>query len=224
MKLGVLSFVAALLAAPLAAQAADSPARFAVTLRATVVDRFTYEFSRREGECLIQRSGSGGRELRLRSVRAARIQVIRGAGGLVYRPNRVTVQLTGRSTGGSFTEVRVCRAQPIERKHGDCGPNELSARVVRARFRRPSPNRIAFQSSPRPPASVCGLSRQFPLLGAWLDLARGSIDEDALLNGRSLRVVARGVATREEAVPEYDALNVTRRSTVRWTLTFRRLD
>jgi hypothetical protein len=62
------------------------------------------------------------------------------------------------------------------------------------------------------------------LLGAWLDLAQGSIGEDALLNGRSLRVIARGVATREEAQPEYDARNVRRRSTVRWTLTFRRLD
>jgi hypothetical protein len=224
MKLGVLSFVAALLAAPLAAQAADTPARFAGSLRATVVDRFTYELSQRDGECTVRRSGSGGRELKLRSVRAARIVVSGGAAGVVYRPSRLAVRLTGRSIAGSFDELRVCRAEPIERTKEDCRVVSLSARVLRPRFHRPSRNRIAFRSTPRPgdPIGVCGLGRRSPV-SAWLDLAKGSLDEDALLSGRSRRVIVRGRTTRQGTVLEESGLTVKQRATVSWTLTFRRL-
>jgi hypothetical protein len=224
MKLVVVGFLAALAAAPLAAQAAGSQVRFAVTLQATAADRFTYEVSRTDGECMVRRSGSGGGELRVRSIRPVRIQVRAASGGVVYRPRRLVVRLTGKSSGGSFDEVRICRAEPIERTHQECPAAELRPRVIRPRFHRPSRKRIAFQSSPRPtePVHLCGLARR-PLLRAWVDLAEGSIDEGALLEGRSRRVIARGTATRQGPVLEESALNMKRRATVSWTLTFRRL-
>ncbi len=46
MKLAFVSFVAALAAVPLAAQAAAPPARFAARLNATVVDHFIYGWTR----------------------------------------------------------------------------------------------------------------------------------------------------------------------------------
>jgi hypothetical protein len=221
MKLGVLSFVAALLAAPLAAQAADSPDRFAVTLRASVLDSFTYEVSRREEECVIRRSGSGGRELRFRSLRPARIQVTGGADGAVYRPSRVAARVTGTATGGSFTETRACRAAPIERTVGDCKPRGLTPRRIRAGFRRPGPDALVFRPASSGDVPLCGLDQSYP--GGWLHLAPGRVDEDALLNGRSLRVVAGAAATRERMIASTRTVKITQRTTIRWTLTFRRL-
>jgi hypothetical protein len=218
MKLAALSFVAAVLVAPLAAQAADTPARFDVALRATVVDRFTYESTVSAEECTITRSGSGGQALTVRSVRALRVQVSGGSGGVVYTPSRLAVRVTGRTTGGSSDEVRRCRAAPLERSHRDCAGRTLRPRSARARFFRPTANRIGFRKVSRPAAGICGL--QTALSASWLDLARGTVDEDALLNGGALRVVVRGAASREQ---EEAALKLKHRTTVRWTLTFRRL-
>jgi hypothetical protein len=218
MKLGVVSFVAALLAAPLAAQAADTNA-FAVTLRATVVDRFSYEYFESDGECAITRSGTDGRSLAVHNVRPARIRVTGASGGVSYRPSRLAVRLTTRSTGGSSTEIRRCRAAPLERIERSCAAKTLSRRVVRARFLRPASNRIAFRSAPQPALALCGV-RGREVVSSWLDLAEGALDEKSLLNGRAGRVVVRGSASRES---QDTALNLKRNTTVRWTLTFRRL-
>ena len=221
MKLGVAGFLAVLVAAPLAAQAAKSPARFSVTLRATIVDKFTYDSSRSEEECLIQRTGSGSREIRLRSVRATTIDVSGGAQGLVYRPSRLAVRLSGMDKGGTFFELRRCRAAPLERTMRDCDPRRLTPRRVHAAFTRPSAGRLAFRrSAARGGLRLCGLEQAYP--GGWLHLAAGSVDEEALRNGRSLQVVAGGSATRELVVPDRQSVEITQRTTVRWTLTFRR--
>lgn len=58
--------------------------------------------------------------------------------------------------------------------------------------------------------------------GGGFDLALGRVDEEALLSGRSLRVVAAGSATKEDVVVSTPTITVTQRTTVRWTLTFRR--
>jgi hypothetical protein len=224
MKLGVACFLGVLVAAPLAAQAAESPAQFSVTLRATIVDTYTYAYSQSDGECTTSRRGSGGRTLSLRSIRPTRIQVIAGPQRLVYRPALLVVRRSGTNNSGSYEEARRCRADPNEQiVHADCfrGRN-LANRRIALRFFRPRENRVAFRSAPRPAARVCGLNR-FPLPGAWLDLARGSIDEEALLNGRSLHVIAHGTASRHGDVPGMSALNLTHSAEVSWTLTFRRL-
>ena len=120
MKLAIVSFVAALVVAPLAAQAAAPPARFAATLDATVVDHFTYGWTRVSEDCSIRRTGFGGRELQLRSPRATAIAVTRGSAGLRYRPSAVLARVTWKATSGSFGEVKRCRAEPILKATGHC--------------------------------------------------------------------------------------------------------
>jgi hypothetical protein len=220
MKLAVVSFFAALLTAPLAARAADAPQRFAVTLRATVEDRVTYELNRSEAECRIKREGSGGRQLTLRTIRPTRIAVSGGA-TVAYRPSRVGARVTGRANLGAYSETRVCRAAPIQRLTADCASRVLAPRGVRARFRRPARGAIAFASGGGGDVAVCGLEQQ--PAGGWLHLARGRIAERVLLGGGTRRVVARGAATREIVLVDEPAKNVRLRAIVRWTLTFRRL-
>jgi hypothetical protein len=218
MKLGVLSFVAAMLAAPLAAQASDTQT-FAVTLRGSIVDRFSYEYSESDGDCTITRSGTDGRSLVVRSIRPARIRVARAAGGVAYRPSRLNVRLTGTSLRGSATEIRRCRAAPLERVQRDCAPKTLPRRGARARFFRPSANRLAFRTATGPSLDLCGVEGH-AVHSSWLDLAEGALDEQSLFTGRVRRVVVRGAVTRES----HDAdLNLTTGTMVRWTLTFRRL-
>jgi hypothetical protein len=69
--------------------------------------------------------------------------------------------------------------------------------------------------------TACGLDR--PLPGGWLNQFPGRIDQDALLAGRSLRVVARASGTRQSTFNGDPLFQRTQRTTVRWTLTFRRL-
>jgi hypothetical protein len=223
MKLGVLSFLAALLAAPLAAQAAESQARFAVTLQATIADKITYEMTRVEEECRVQLSGTSGQARTVRSVRRTRMEVGTTVGGVSYRPSWVAARSTGRTTVGSFEESRICRAAPIERRTGECEAKALTPRRLRARVQRPGPDRLAFRTaaSARAEIRVCGLGQPYP--GGWLDLAPGRVDENALLNGRSLRVVARGSVRKTVTLAATASVKISRRTTVRWTLIFRRL-
>ncbi|HET6641849.1 MAG TPA: hypothetical protein VFG93_01110 [Gaiellaceae bacterium] len=221
MKLALVSFFVALVAAPLAAQAAQSPARFALTLNATVVDHFTYSLVRVSEDCSIRRTGFGGRELRLRSPRATEIQVTRGPTGLVYRPGRVLARVTGVAPIGSFGEVKRCRAEPILKGSGDCKARTLEPRRLRVGFHS-GRGMLAFQK-PAVPGDVqlCGLDQTYQ--GGWLQLAPGRVDANALLNGTALRVVAYGSAKREATVVSTPTLRVAQRTTVRWTLAFRRL-
>jgi hypothetical protein len=221
MKLAIVSFVAALVAAPLAAQAAAPPARFAARLNATVVDHFTYGWTRVSEDCSIRRTGFGGREIQLRSPGATEIQVTRGRAGLRYRPSAVLARVTGKTTRGSFREVKRCRAEPILKASGDCKAKSLFPRRVRPGFRS---GRSAFAfRGPATPGEVelCGLDPTYP--GGWLQLAPGRVNGGALLNGTAARAVARGAARREATIVDTPTLRVTQQTTVRWTLTFRRL-
>lgn len=221
MKLAIVSFVAALVAAPLAAQAAAPPPRFSARLNATVVDHFTYAWTRVSEDCSIRRTGFGGRELRLRSPRATTFQVTRSSSGLRYRPSAVLVRVSGRTTTGAFGEVKRCRAEPILKTSGDCKAKTLVPRRVRAGFRS-GRGAFAFQEPTAPgDVEICGLEPTYP--GGWLQLAPGRVNGDALLNGTAARAVARGSARREVTVVNTPTLRVTQQTTVRWTLAFRRL-
>jgi hypothetical protein len=221
MKLVLVSFFVVLVAAPLAAQAAQPPARFAVTLNGVVVDHFTYATTRVTEDCSIRRTGFGGRELQLRSPQATTIQVTRGPTGLVYRPSRVLARVTGKATIGSFGDVKRCRAEPVLKASGDCKARTLEPRRVQAGFRS-GRGTLAFQK-PAVPGDVqlCGLDQTYQ--GGWLHLAPGRVDGSALLKGIVLRVVAHGSTKREATIVSTPTLRVTQRTTVRWTLTFRRL-
>jgi hypothetical protein len=225
MKLAVLSFLAALVAAPLAAQAAAPPARYAVTLNGRVVATYSYAQTSREEECVISRMGGERRELVFRSLRPTTIEVGRVRNRADYRPTAIArVRVTGTVGGRSWTEVRRCRGGPIERLDGTCAPIEQTPLLHRLRFRWAGVNRIWF----RPPAAqgravnLCGIDRALPMRG-WLNLAIGRVDEDALLAGRSLRVLARGEIRRQGNVFEEQELVAGEELTVRWTLTFRRI-
>lgn len=221
MKLAIVSFVAALVAAPLAAQAAAPPPRFAATLNATVVDHFTYAWTRVSEDCSIRRTGFGGRELQLRSPRATALQVTRSSAGLRYRPSWVLARVSGRTRTGAFGEVKRCRAEPILKASGDCKAKTLVPRRVRAGFRS-SRSAFAFQEPTAPgDVEICGLEPTYP--GGWLQLAPGRVNGDALLNGTAARAVARGSARHEATLVNTPTLRVTQQTTVRWTLAFRRL-
>jgi hypothetical protein len=221
MKLAIVSFVAALVAAPLAAQAAAPPPRFSARLNATVVDHFTYAWTRVSEDCSVRRTGFGGRELQLRSPRATAIAITRSGAGLRYRPSAVLARVTGKATSGAFGEVKRCRAEPILKAAGDCKAKTLVPRRVHAGFRS---GRAAFAfQKPATPGEVelCGLDPTYP--GGWLQLAPGRVNGDALLNGTAARAVARGAARREATIVDTPTLRVTQLTTVRWTLIFRRL-
>jgi hypothetical protein len=225
MRPAALGLLAALLIAPLAAQAAQQPARFAVTLQGRIIDNVSYE---RLGipvseDCTARRTGHGGRELTIRSLRPTTIEVIRGGSRVVYRPARVgRLRVAATRLAGSFLETRLCRFLPPEKRTGTCSRARGPVRRLRAGFRsgrnaivfrRPAPSRIAI--------TACGLDRSVP--GGWLHEVRGRIDQGALLAGRSLRVFARASGTRERTFDTDPLLQRTQRTTVRWTLTFRRL-
>ena len=221
MKLAV-SFLAALAVAPLAAQAAQPPFRYAVTLRATVVDQATYILTRAEEECLIRREGAGSREASFRSSRPTTISV---DSRVIYRPARmIAVRVSGTSGGGSFSETRRCRAEPIRTLIGDCRVRRtIRPAAGRPGFRRPRRNAIAFRAAPptlRGTFLACGLDQPFP--AGWLDSVPGTINERALLRGAAL-VRARGVTPAAVRFLQDPLVQTELRTTVRWTLTFRRL-
>jgi hypothetical protein len=219
MRLAVVSALAALVAAPLAAEAAEPPARWSATLQASVVDNFQYRQSRLEGRCRISRTGSSGRQLTLRSLRGTRVQVRRDAKGVTFGPSRLlAVRVTGGTTPGSAVETRFCPGEPLDRREIDCPAVRSAPWRARPGFRAAGRSAIAFDRAVHP-TSVCGLDRRQP--GGWLHLALGSTDLDALVADRSRRVVVRARAVREATSGGF-ALEVTQTSTVRWTLTFRR--
>jgi hypothetical protein len=225
MKIAGVGVLVALLAAPLAAQAAPSPARWSVTLNGRVVEAYSYAQSGRNQECLVSRAGSEERELVVRSLRATVITVTRLGNRADYEPAAIArVRETGTVGGRRWTETRRCRGDPPETTMGTCPPTSQPARTLRARFRWAGRNRIWFRPPVRRPATtrLCGLDRTVES-GSWLNLAIGRVDEQALLAGRSARVVARGEASLRRNLIEEQELAVSERVTVRWTLTFRRL-
>ena len=223
MRLAALGFLAALLAAPLAAQAAQQPARFAVTLQGKIVDNLTYERIVVSEDCSSQRTGEGGRELAIRSVRPITIEVSGSASRVVYRPAQVgMLRVEATRLAGSYSEIKRCRFLPPEKLTGDCARSTGSAIRLRAAFRS-GRNAIVFRrpKATRSNVTACGLDRSLP--GGWIDQFPGRIDQDALLAGRSLRVFARASGTRQDTSNDDPLLQRAQRTTVRWTLTFRRL-
>jgi hypothetical protein len=219
MRLAVVSFLAALVAAPLAAQAAQPSATWAVTLSGTVTDNFEYSEGRVEERCRIRRIGTSGRRLVFRSSRATRIQVSQGAPVARYRPSRLrAVRITGGNTGGSVTETKFCPGIPLETKRIDCRATRAAPRLVRLGFRARRTT-ITFPPA-RSSASVCGLDG--PQAGGWLHIATAPASHGALVVGRSRRVFVRGTANEEVRNPG-PPLEIVRKTTVRWTLTFRRV-
>jgi hypothetical protein len=223
MRLAALGALAALLTAPLAAQAAQQPARFAVTLQGKVVDAVSYDRTIVGDDCIIQRTGAGGRELAIRSLRPTTIEVARSASRVVYRPARVaSLRVAATTLPGSYTEIRRCRFLPPEKLVVDCRAAATTVSRLRANFRS-GRNAILFRrpAPVRRDVTACGLGVSVP--GGWLHEFPGRIDQNALLAGRSLRVIARASGMRRRTDDGDPAFQRTQRTTVRWTLTFRRL-
>jgi len=218
MKFALVSFLAALAAAPLAAQAASTGTRYAVTLQATVEEQTSYTQTTTENEdCTSTTTGSDGRELRVRTIRAARVGSIRGT---------VRVAVSGTDLGGKWSQLRRCRFEPPERLNGVCRPTNVGRIVANVSFRRSVPNRIVVGAAADRRLSaeaLCGLPDPVEL-GRWFDLTVGKIAERRLRAGDP-RVVARGTAQRERSVTTSGSqtLMVGQKLTVRWTLTFRRI-
>lgn len=216
MKLALVSFLAALAIAPLAAQAAGT--RYAVTLQATVEEQTSYAQTTTENEdCTSTTGGSDGRQLRVRTVRAARVGAIRGT---------VRVAVSGTDLGGKWSQLRRCRFEPPERLSGLCRAANVGPIVSTVSFRRTAPNRVAVGAASDPRLSaepLCGLPDRVEL-GRWFDLTVGKIAERRLRAGDP-RVVATGTAQRERLVTTSGSqtLKVAQKLTIRWTLTFRRI-
>lgn len=223
MRLALVSFLAALGAAPLAAQAAEPPTRWAVTLSGRVTESYSYEQAVRDPECVISRSGTVRRELVLRSVRPTTIGVRKAGTRVVYRPSAVARVAVRTVPGeGSWTELRRCRGGPLERRSGTCPARPPSSRVVSAAFRRSGTNRIAFRRRAAQAVVLCGAGRSVTP-DAWLHVAPGRVAELALARGSRVRVTARGATTRGGSIVEEPDLTVGESLRVAWTLRFRRL-
>jgi hypothetical protein len=222
MRLAALGVLAALLTAPLAAQAAQQPTRFAVTLQGKIVDALSYDRTIVGEDCIILRTGTGGRELTIRSLRPTTIEVA-GGSRVASRPAHVsTLRVTATTRPGSYTEIRHCRFLPPEKLIVDCRAGAVTVRRVQAGFRGVR-NAILFRRPVTMPSDLtaCGLGVSVP--GGWLHGFPGRIDQRALLAGRSLRVTARASGTRQRTDDSDPAFKRTQQTTVGWMLTFRRL-
>jgi hypothetical protein len=225
MRLVIVSFLAALVVAPLAAQAAQAPARYSVALDGRIVATYSYMRSTREFECQISRFGSATRTTEIRSVRPTVLLVARDRGRAAYRPAILRALRLSATTGGSnWTERRVCRGAPIETRQGTCAPKDDRARAVRAQIAWGGPNRIAFRPDLNGPATVplCGLGQSVRSNGR-LSIAPGRVDEEGLLLGRARRLIANALVTRDGNIASDPQTSIGEKIEVRWTLTFRRL-
>jgi hypothetical protein len=226
MKLAAVSVVTALLAAPLAAQAAAPPARWAVTLSGRVVETYSYNESERQEECVRSRIGTSMRELRVASVAPTVVTVTRAGARATYTPPRLRrVQLRQSVGKGSWSEFLRCLGDPISRGSGSCDARSVPRRTLRPIFVWGGANRIVFRGSvAAAPLRLCGLDRTIGATDAWLNMAPGRVDEDALLARRARRVVARAELTRDANLPgEPSTTSIHQRIRVVWTLWFRRL-
>ncbi|HXV03138.1 MAG TPA: hypothetical protein VFP24_06160 [Gaiellaceae bacterium] len=216
MKLAALSFLAVLAALPLSAQAASSPT-YAVTLQATVRDEVSYtQVTTMPEDCTINRTGSGGLSLELRSRARASVRKLRG---------RIAVRIGGTQLAGAFSELRRCRFLPPERLRGTCRATTFAPVTAHASFARVGRNRIAFirgSDVPAPKTRLCGQDAD-RVLTPWPQRVIGSVNEAALRAGRA-RVVATGSVTREltGTAANDPTVKLTEKILVRWRLVFTR--
>ena len=121
MRLAVLGFLAALVALPLAAEAAETPTRWAVTLSGRVVETYNYGTANRTPECIVQRFGKTTREWRVVSTRPTVVSVERWSSHARYRPGQLfRVRITRSAGKGSWTEMRQCLGEEILTDSGTC--------------------------------------------------------------------------------------------------------
>ena len=215
MKRAALSFLAVLLAVPLAAQAASSPS-YVVVLQATVRDEVTYTQATTEPEdCTVNRTGSGGLALQIRSRAVTTARALRG---------KLRLRVGGTTLPGAFSELRRCRFQPPERLRGSCAGIQLPTVLASGTFARAGRNKVAFTPANALAAQtrLCGLSG-YTVLNGGQQRAVGSVNEAALRAGRS-RVVATGTLTRDVTgpAPNDPTVKLTEHISVRWRLVFTR--
>jgi len=218
-----MSFLLALVAAPIAAEAAEAPTRWSASLNGRVTETYSYNQTTREDDCTITRLGTTGRELVVRSARPSVFSVSRSGARAAYRPALLSrLRVATRWTGGRWDEIRRCRANPIERRSGTCAAKPAATRVIRARFRWAGQNRISFLPMRRTEVALCGIEAKVSTDG-WLSLAPGRVDEEALIRGLKARTVASGETSRDENFPERPDLVGGQNVRVSWTMGLRRL-
>ena len=225
MRLAVLGFLAALVALPIAAEAAQPPTRWAVTLSGRVVETYNYGNASRSAECIVRRVGKTTREWRVTSTRPTIVSVQRSSSHARYRPGQLfSVRLTRSSGKGSWTEMRQCLGEEILTDSGVCNASSQQGRA-RPAFGWAGANRIAFRRrSGVAPLRMCGFDRAVTSSDPWLSVALGRVDEEVLLAGSSRRVVARADVSRDAMLPfEPPSGSMTQNLRVVWTLLFRRL-
>jgi hypothetical protein len=225
MRLAVVVFLAALVALPFAADAAQSPTRWAVTLNGRVVEDYNYGNASREAECVVRRFGMSSREWRVVSTRPTVVTVTRWSSRARYRPGRLfRVRITSTAGKGSWTETRQCLGDELRSDRGTCNARTQGA-SVRPTFAWSGANRIAFRRrSGSPQLRLCGFDWTVSSPDSWLSIAPGRVDEELLLSGSRRIVVARADVTRSAMLPfKPPSGSMSQNLRVVWTLRFRRL-
>jgi hypothetical protein len=225
MRIAVLGFLAALVALPLAAEAAQPPTRWAVTLSGRVVETYSYGNATRSPECTVRRFGKTTREWRVASTGPTVVSVVRSGSRARYRPGQIfRVRVTTSSGKGSWTQTRQCLGEEILTDSGTCSPRSQRGRA-RPAFEWAGANRIAFRRrSGGASLQLCGFDHTVTSPDSWLSLAPGRVDEEVLLAGSRRRVVARADVSRDAMLPfEPPSGSMTQNLRVVWTLLFRRL-
>jgi hypothetical protein len=225
MRLAVPGFLAALVVLPFAAEAAEPPTRWAVTLSGRVVETYNYGNASRDAECIVRRFGKTTREWRVASTSPTVVGVDRWSSHARYRPGRLfRVRITRSAGKGSWAEMRQCLGEEIRTDSGTCGASSQRGRA-RPAFGWAGANRIAFRRrSAAAPLRLCGFDRAVTSSDSWLSVAPGRVDEEILLAGSRRRVVARADVSRDAMLPfEPPSGSMTQNLRVVWTLQFRRL-
>lgn len=225
MRLAVLGFLAALAALPLAAEAAQPPTRWAVTLSGRVVETYNYGNANRTAECTVRRFGKTTREWRVASTSPTVVSVQRWSSRARYRPGQLFHVRVTRSAGkGLWSEMRQCLGEEIVTDSGTCSAGSQQGRA-RPAFGWAGANRIAFRRRSGVAAlRLCGFDRSVASPDSWLSVAPGRVDEEVLLAGSRRRVVARADVSRDAMLPfEPPSGSMTQNLRVVWTLLFRRL-
>ena len=225
MRLAVVGFLAALVALPLAAEAAEPPTRWAVTLSGRVIETYDYGNARRDPECTVRRWGKTTREWHVVSTRPTVVSVARSSSRARYRPAQLfRVRITTSAGKGSWTETRQCVGEELLSERGTCSAKSQRARA-RPAFGWAGANRIAFRRrSSGGSLRLCGFDQAVTSRDSWLSVAPGRVDEEVLLAGSRRRVVARADVSRD-AMLEFDPPfgSMQQHLRVVWTLQFSRL-
>ncbi|MGH3081660.1 MAG: hypothetical protein ACRDNH_11080 [Gaiellaceae bacterium] len=224
-ELAVLGFLAALVALPFAAEAAQPPTRWAVTLSGRVEETYNYVSANRSAECTVRRFGKTTREWRVASTRPTVVSVERWSSRARYRPGQLSrVRITRSAGKGSWMEMRQCLGEEFLTDSGTCSASSQQGRA-RPAFGWAGANHIAFRRrSGGASLRLCGFDRSVTSPDSWLSAAPGRVDDEVLLAGSRRQVVARADVSRDAMSPfEPPSGSMTQHLRVVWTLRFRRL-